>query len=608
MRLILALLAAAALSPAALHRIYVDERTDVLNGQSFGSAGPYERITGRAHFLVDPDLPANRIIADIDKAPRNDEGKVEFSADIYILKPRDPAKGNGTALLEIVNRGNKVMLRHFNLAPQSNDPKTSADFGDNLLLEQGFTLVWIGWQFDVPDEPGRMRLYAPRIPGLTGVVRSEFIPAAPASLLPLAEREHIPYSPAGNPGGELTVRDLPEAPRQPIARSQWSYEPGGRAIRVAGGLQPGRIYEFIYTAKDPAVVGLGPAAVRDLVAYLKRDGGPMLLGDQPTFLKRFIGVGTSQSGRFLRTFLYEGFNADEKGLQVFDAVWSHVAGAGRGSFNFRFAQPSRDGQPFGNFFYPTDIFPFTDLEQTDTETGARGGLLVKAIEQKVVPKIFYTNGSYEYWGRAASLIHTQPLAPATRIYFFAGAPHGPGSLPPSTADSKNPSNPYDYSYLMRGLLLALNEWVKNGKEPPPSVYPSPQELMKPPRRVHTGYRVSHETEPPRVGKPFDVQVPAVDKDGNEIAGIKLPELTHPLGVYTGWNLRPEKSGAADQMVAFIGSFFRFPQSEIERRYRTKSNYLALTREAAKSLVAQRLLLERDIPALERRAEALWDMH
>jgi hypothetical protein len=311
MRRLLVFLAFAAVCPAALTRIYVDERTDLLGDHSFGNSGPYERITGRAHFLIDPNLPSNRIIVDIDKAPRNAGGLVEFSADFHMLKPRDPAKGNGTALFEVVNRGNKGMVNMFNLPETGgNDPQTAGALGDGYLMEQGYTLVWLGWQFDVPEQPGLMRLHAPRFQA-TGLVRSEFIPTAPADLMPFAERNHLPYPAADTEGGELSVRDRHDAPWQPIPRSQWKYDDTGR-IRLTGGFQPGRIYEFVYTAKDPAVVGLGPAAVRDLIAFLKYDGGPMLLGDQRRFIKRAIGFGTSQSGRFIRTFVYQGFNADVK--------------------------------------------------------------------------------------------------------------------------------------------------------------------------------------------------------------------------------------------------------------------------------------------------------
>ncbi|HYO82736.1 MAG TPA: alpha/beta hydrolase domain-containing protein [Bryobacteraceae bacterium] len=618
MRLLGLALGAAMLCPAELHRIYVEERTDVAEGRAFGAAGPYERITGRAHFRVDPNAAANRGIADVDRAPRNSEGLVEFSADFHMLKPRDPARGNSTLLFEVVNRGNKLMHRTFQFgAGSTNDPQTAADLGDAYLLEQGYSLVWLGWQFDVPRQPGLLRLYTPRVAGVTGLVRSEFIPAAHSDHFPLAERDHVAYEPVDTQQAELTVRDTPEGKKEIIPRSRWTYD-GTARLRVDGGLQPGRVYEFIYTAKEPAVVGLGLAAVRDLVSYLKHEGGPMLLGDQRRFLKRAIGFGTSQSGRFLRTFVYDGFNADEKGRKVFDGLWPHVAGAGRGSFNFRFAQPSRDAQPFGNFFYPTDVFPFADADVDDA--GNAKGLLDRAVAQNAVPKIFYTNGSYEYWGRAAWLIHRRPPTAQTRIYFLTGTQHGAGTWPPSDTASRYPANPNDYRFVMRGLLKAMDAWLRDGVEPPATVFPAGSNLVRPselkfshapvPRRPHLAWHVDHgasfEKQPPVPGTAFDLWVPAVDQDGNEIAGVRLPELVHPLGVYTGWNYRKPGTGAPNEMVAFLGSFFPLTRAEIQRRYSGKSEYVGKVAAAARSLADRRYLLDRDVAALEQRAARMWD--
>src|SRR5207245_367499 len=250
----------------------------------------------------------------------------------------------------------------------------------------------------------------------------------------------------------------------------------GTHLALDAGFEPGKIYELVYAAKDPALVGLGPAAIRDLISFLKYGNGNNVipLADQRRFIQRAYAVGTSQSGRFLRTFLYYGFNADEKGKQVLDGVMAHVAGAGRGSFDIRFGQPSRDGHPFLNLFYPTDIFPFTDMEETDPETGLTDGLLVKVEQAHVTPKIFYTNSAYEYWGRAASLIHTTPdgkkdaaPAPNTRIYFLAGTQHGANAQPVRTVTQNRP-NPADYRFAMRALLAAMNAWVPDGTPPPDS--------------------------------------------------------------------------------------------------------------------------------------------
>src|SRR5579859_1581161 len=562
--------------PAGLLRIELSERSDVLARKSFGAAGPYERLVGKAYFAVDPKLPANQIVCDIDKAPRNDSGLVEFSSDIYVLKPRDAKNGNGAVLYEVSNRGNKGMLAMYNRATGSRDPKTAADFGDNFLLERGYTLIWLGWQFDVPRTEGAMRLYTPIARNddhpITGPVRSEIIVDKREFSHSLADRNHIPY-PVANPNDPamtLTVRDRNDGPRSVVPRSAWKIVEGTH-VAMEAGFEPGRIYELVYTAKDPALVGLGPAAIRDLISFLKYGNGnnATSLADERRFIKRAYGMGTSQSGRFLRTFLYYGFNADEKGRKTFDGILAHVAGAGRGSFDIRFGQPSRDGHPFMNLFYPTDIFPFTDVEETDPDTGITDGILVKSEQEHVTPKIFYTDSAYEYWGRSASLIHTSPdgkkdapLPAGTRIYFFAGGQHGPAAFPPQRTVTTNLPNPNPYTWSMRALLVAMDQWVANNVEPPPSQYPriANNQLVdlsalrfpnihgvvvptRPQRAYHVDYGPDFRTrgiigiEPPQVGKPFPTLVPQVDADGNETSGIRMPDIQAPLGTYTGWNMR-----------------------------------------------------------------------
>jgi hypothetical protein len=653
-RTLLLSLCVCSLSWAALLRIEVSSRTDVLDGKSFGPAGPYERIVGKAYFAVDPNLPANRIITDIDKAPRNPDGQVEFSSDIYVLKPRDPKAGNGAILFEVSNRGHKGLLAMYDRAAGANDPQTAPQFGDGFLLEQGYTLIWLGWQFDVPaDDPTLMHLYSPVAKGITGVVRSEIIVDHKETSHTLGDRGLYMAYPVLHPDDPklaLTVRDTRDGRRQPLPRSQWHIEDGTRVVMPAG-FEPGRVYELVYTSQDPPIAGLGPAAVRDLLSFLKY-GGPefTIFADQHRYLKRAYGFGASQSGRFLRTYLYYGFNADEKGRKVFDGVLAHIAGAGRGSFNIRFAQPSRDAHPFMNMFYPTDIFPFTDDAETDPETGISDGILVRADQAGVTPKIFYTNSSYEYWGRAASLIHTSldgkkdaPIPATTRIYFFAGGQHGPAAFPPKRNGTVNLPDPNPYTYGMRALLVAMNAWVQDGKEPPPSQYPrvSDDRLVEPgavqfpkipgvvvPTRIERAYRTDYgpdfrsrgiiSIEPAKVGDAFAQLLPQVDRDGNETTGIRMPEVQVPLATYTGWNMRAKQIGAPDEMYSMVGSFFPFPKTKTERehshdprraiaeRYSNKAEYLDEFGAAARKLAEAGYLLDRDVPSLIDRGSAEWD--
>jgi hypothetical protein len=615
------LLLSAAIAGAGVTRVDIATRAD------YTVAG-YERITGKVYFAVDPKLAANQIITDLALAPRDEKGLVEFSADLEVLRPK--SKGNGTALVEISHRGGKGMVNMFDLAGRG-------ETGDSLLFDQGFTLVWIGWEFDIPNRDGLLKLYAPVIKGITGMVRSEITVDKRSTSESLGDRAMIPYAVADPESAALTVRDGVNGKRVTIGRDQWKFSSDVTHVEYAAGFEPARIYEVVYTAKDPAVVGLGPAAIRDYVAYMKQQGQA----------ERAIAFGVSQSGRFLRTFLYYGFNADEHGKRVFDGVWAHVAGAGRGSFDHRFAQPSRDGHPLLNLFYPSDIFPFTD--ESETDAGITDSILARARKDGVVPKIFYSNGAYEYWGRAASLIHISPdgkkdvaPAPETRVYFIAGAQHG-ANAPPVKTVTQNRANPTDYRFAMRALLIDLNSWVTNWTAPPDSKIPriGKDELVAPralnfpkvpgialPKEPYLAWHLDFGPDfrskgivaydPPKVGAAFPVLVPQVNSDGNETAGIRLPEQLVPLATYTGWNLRDPKIGAPDVIYNMVGSFIPFaktkaeretsgdPRLSIEERYKDKEEYLRKVNEAAVTLSGSGFLLKEDVDKVAAKAGARWD--
>src|SRR6266853_56698 len=578
---------------AHVTRVEILSRADVQDGRAFGGAGAYERIIGRVYFAVNPKNIHNRQIVDIDKAPRNAQGEVEFSADLYLFKPKDMNKGNGAVLFEVSNRGGRGILR---LVDGGSSSEANGEIGDGFLLREGYTIAWLGWQFDLAEEGEKVRLSAPiahdaRGKEIRGLVRSDFTLAQKRDDMPLG---HIMLGPGGgksypvddpDPGSLkniLSVRDRPTWARIMIPRSQWSFghSADGKLvsdphfIHLDGGFQPGKIYEIDYEAKNPVVAGTGLAAVRDFLSYLKYD--PQATAP----VRRVYAVGISQSGRFLRHFLYQDFNADEQGRQVMDGVIAHVAGAGRGSFNHRFAQPSRDAQPMSSIFFPTDLFPLTDLPEEDPDTNVKAGLLDAAAKSHTVPKIFYTNTSYEYWGRAASLIHTSadgktdaPLAANTRIYFLAGLEHFTVPFPPEKRVGENPdytaqqkANPNPIQWYWRALITDMDQWIKAGTPPPPSTYPRiGDKTLVPlaqwtfpkipgvniPHEVSLAYHIDHEIqfhaivpgkehsaaigpsqtiaiEPPRVGKSFGVLVPQTDSDGNDLGGVRLPELQVPL--------------------------------------------------------------------------------
>jgi hypothetical protein len=652
----LALLLLAAPVHAEVVRIEVKSRADILAGQSFGTTGPYEKISGRIYFAVDPRNSANQIITDIDKAPKNAAGKVEFLSDFYLIKPKDAARGNGTVLYEVSNRGGKGMIGFFNLASGSLDPETAAQFGDRFLLEHGFTLLWVGWQFDPPLRDGLVRVYAPiarEADGrpIQGLVRSDFVVTETAQQASLSDRNHIAYrvARANDPDAVLTVRDGVEAVRRTIPRDRWQFTEDGTSIRMAGGFEPKKIYEVVYTSQDPPVVGVGPAAVRDTISRLKY-GAAKDIGLARGAIKRAIAFGISQSGRFLRTYLYYGFNEDESHRKVFDGVMPHVAGAGRGSFNHRFAQPSRDGHPYLNFVYPTDIFPFSDIEQRDPETGAVDGLLTHATKPAFQPNVFYTNTSYEYWGRVASLVHTTidgrgdvAVPSNVRVYLLAAGQHGVAGFPPSRTIGQQMNNPLDYRWVMRSLLISMNRWITDGAAPPPSAYPRvDQGTLVPPDQLkfpkiptvnvattpHRAYRADYgpdfiskgivSQEPPRIGSAFPMLVPQVDPDGNELAGVRVPELAIPVATYTGWNLFNERAGPPHVVSSMQGSFLPFARTRVDRerandprrsvaeRYQGREEYLARIAKAANDLVGRGYLLKTDVPRIIEQAGTRWD--
>jgi len=518
-------------------------------------------------------------------------------------------------------------------------------------MNQGYTLLWAGWEFDMPDVPNLVYLYPPVAQGVQGIVRAEFTPERKESRHTVADRNFKPY-PVLNPEDpslRLTVRELVEGPRTTIPRGDWHIENGSNIVSK-NGFEPGRIYELVYTSENPPVSGTGFAAVRDMVSWMRYGGYTAGAPAPVTPLKHAYGFGVSQSGRFLRTMLYFGFNRDERDRKIFEGLLVDVAGGGRGGFNVRFAQPSRDSNPFQNTLTPVDIFPFTDLEQTDPQTGVKDGLLTHSLPPQFWPKIFYMNSEYEYYGRAASLIHINmdgksdaKLAPNTRIYFFAGGQHGPAAFPPVRQNTQNLPNPNPYTWTFRAFLSAMDAWVKDGKEPPPSKYPriASGELVQLagvkfppipgivfPKLLHMAYPSNYgpdfrskgivSQEPPEIGRPYPLMVPQVDRDGMDVAGIHMPELAVPLATYTGWNLRSPEIGAPGQMATQIGSFIPFaltkaermksndPRLSIEERYAGKEDYLQKFEAAAKSLADERFLLPGDVPALAKRGRTEWE--
>ena len=646
---------------ARVLRVEIASRQDVLGGRSFGSVGAYERIRGKVYFAVAVNNRHNRRIVDLDKAVNLKNGEVEFWSDFVVVRPKDATRGNGSMLLEVPNRGRSRILALVD----GGDWDLSKSAGDGWLLANGFTVAALGWQWDAVGDDA-LHMYAPIANDngktITGLLRGDLMPSKPTDVIPLGHLiiasiggSEYPVSDPNDERNVLTVRDSRSAPRTIIPRAQWQFgrvidgkfEDSNRYIHLAGGFQPGKIYEYVYVVSDPVVAGLGFVAVRDFASYVKHDTQAIAP------VARVIGEGISQNGRFLRDFLYQGFNADEQGRRSLDGVLAHVAGAGRGSFNYRFAQPSRDAQPTSSVVFPTDIFPFTGRPEVDPETGTKAGLLDRAVKEKVAPKIFFSNTSYEYWGRAASLIHTTadgkrdaPISPMVRIYHFTGLQHFSGPFPPQKGEDdllgQQSQSPLPVKYFWRAMIHNMGAWLQSNTAPPESRYARISDGTLVPLEKYAfpsipGVNRAHEAnrgqrldfgpdwrdgilslQPPKVGNPFPVLVPQVDEDGNERAGIRLPAVSVPLATYAAWNLRDPSIGAPDQRVSFECSFIPFPKTAEEKkqkgdprksiaeRYSSRDDYLKRFRAALDELIKQRYLLEQDREALIKLGEQEWD--
>ncbi len=608
---LLALAAAPSPARADVTRVEVKARTPIAD------AG-YEKIAGLVYFAVNPRTAGNSVIADLEKTATNHDGRVEFSADFYILRPLDASRSNRVALVDVANRGRKMVLSGFNRGGTS-DPATAADLGDGFLMRQGFTVAWVGWEFDVRrsadvDRGAGMGISVPTARGVSDVVRASFTPNddGPQTVGDLAGYRPLD---ANARDTTLSVRDGEFGARQPIARERYTVR--GNVVTLTGGFEKGRTYELIYRPTEWPVAGLGLAAYRDFTSWLRHAPDSLAPVDHT------IGFGSSQSGRFLRTFFYYGFNADEQGRRVLDGAMVHIAGAAQLSLNQRGAQPT------SLTMYAATQFPYATAAERDPVTRRVDGLFENGRAAKTQPKVMFTNTAVEYWGggRAAALIHTTAdgkrdlaLPPNVRAYFLTGTQHGPAPFPasPETA-GQQAANPLEYWWTMRALLVAMTDWVTRGVEPPASQVP----------RLSDGSLVTVAKLKfpalPGVANPRTVQgpraenhdlpflVPQVDADGNEIAGIRTPEHRVPMATFTGWNFRGAAIGGTAQLVNLLGAAVPFPATKtagdprraLDERYPAKDAYLAAASDAAEALVKGRFLRRDDVAAVMARVEAWW---
>ena len=658
----------AAPAAAEVVRIEIERREPFAEGHAFGESGPYEKVTGRMFFEVDPDDPANAAVVDLDLAPRNAAGRVEFWNDFFLLRPQDPGRGNRRLLTGINNRGNKLLMGAFN-DRGGNDPTTLADAGNGFLMREGYSVFWCGWNADVLPGGHRLCLGVPQAEKegapLVGEVYVEVCVDHETRSAPLAwgNTDVYPSISLDHRTARLTMRPRRTAEAVEIPHDQWAFArwengeavPDPTHLFVAEGLRPGWLYDLVYTAEGSRVTGLGFCAVRDAVAFLRyaEADGAGTANPLAGSIERAYVFGISQSGRFIHHFIHEGFNADAEGRLVFDAAMPHVAGAGKGFFNHRFAQTTRYGSPHEEHLFPCDFFPFTTVPQVDEVTGEEGDTLAVPRAQSHLPRIFFIQTSAEYWCRAASLLHTDtagtrdvPLDPNVRIYYIAGAQHVVSGSP-APGIYQYPRNVLDHRPPLRALLVALDRWVSEGETPPPSRYPTfadgtlvtveeygeafpaiPEVTLPEgpfaPLRLDFGPRWRSagvaDHVPPRTGPRYATRIAAADADGNDRGGIRLPAVAVPLATYTGWNLRAAEYDAEGMPGRFIGAYFPFARTEEERRqrsdprpairerYPSREDYLARVRAVNAALVGEGYLLEEDAERIEAAAaeEPHWD--
>jgi len=612
------------IASAEVAKVTVANRVIVAGGQAFGATGSYEKLTGTIEFALDPKDPHNARITDLDRAARAADGRVHFTSDLMVLRPVDQSKGNGVLLFEVTNRGNLGLLTRFNSAPRADNPIAAADFGNGYLMREGYTLVFVGWEFDIQSPA--LRVEAPALPDVMQPMTVSFVLDAKANETVLDDAPlYGPTNPA-DPASTMTVRDHYWDRPTPIARATWRFVAGhvGPArVALDGGFEPGRVYDVTFNAKGARVVGAGLAAVRDAAAAFR------YRTDLPVQGKSTYVFGASQDGRFLRQFLYDGFNADERDRRVFDAVWPHIAGSARGTFNDRFGMPIA-----GSVMLTPTRFPFTTDDQTFG--GERGSLLQRyTAEQR--PKIIFTNTSVEYWGggRAAALIHTSadgrkdlPIPDNVRIYLLSGTQHGEAGFPPKRTRGQQVDNPVPQREVMRALMRGLHAWAGEGIAPPESRYPKLADGTLTRATSVKFPTIPGVADPRTIAPPGQVRngtvamlphlVPQVDADGNDIAGIRVPDVSVPVATNTGWNFRSESVGGSKEIYNLLGSYVPFamtkadretrkdPRLSIAERYRDRDDYLAKLRTAAQDLVKGRYLLSEDIENVVTRGQAQWE--
>ncbi|QGZ65634.1 alpha/beta hydrolase domain-containing protein [Paraburkholderia acidisoli] len=650
-------------------RFEVLSRQPVFDGMRFGengAVGEYELLSGLAHGALDPAHALNREIALIEHAPRNAQGLVEYRVDFHIYKPVDLARGNDWLFYEYLNRGTQRGIVRINNAPVVALPTRADEIGNGFLMHEGYSIVWTAWQGNVEPGGGRMlaqfpvatRAGAP----IVGKGWEEFVLDAPDSIRGAIVQEldaqrcvltlSYPAADLDVSRARLSVRQHERDARLDATQAgfAWRYLDAQR-IEIerlpACTLDRGAIVEFVYDARDPVVMGLGYASVRDVIAFLKHakhdtHGTPnplALADDKPP--ARALGFGLSQSGRVLRDFLWQGFNESLEGGRVFDAAVPIIAGSRKAWVNAPFSQPGRYSRQHEDHGFLGDQFPFAYATLHDPVSGKTDGVLARARASNTAPRLMHLDTDSEVWSARASLVVTDcegkdlPADPDVRFYLATGVPHGDYPLPnaASTPVVRYATNPLTYGAPLRALFVAMRAWVDEGVEPPESRFPSHAEGtwwpldrfverfesatgLVGPRVLNALRLLDHSSVPPHEGAPYPVFVPAVDVDGNGIAGIRPPFVAAPLGTHAGWALRAP-GYAEGALYSVYGSYVPFARAAdamldgdrrapFEQRYASPEAWRVALLAAAYELAAGRLMLASDVQQLEARLDRAAD--
>lgn len=632
---------------ARITRIEIDSvESPTFGGASFGATGQYEKLRGRAFGELDPNHALNRNVALLERAPRNAAGNVEYNLDILILKPVDMSRGNRTLIYDVVNRGNLRAIEVFNVGGvPGNNPSAAADAGDGFLFRQGYTIVSSGWPGDAL--PGNNRLTA-RYPvatapdgrPITQKIIAEFVFTKPAYSISVgydsgSNTRPYPAVPERVAEARLYRRAGASAPRETVPQNAWSFGrcPDGRNvvpsdtdICLPAGFSTNHIYDLVYVARDPVVMGIGFASTRDLVSFLRHersDANPLARGSTADAVRWAIGFGRSQSGRYIKDFVYQGFNLDEGRRVVFEGIMPLISGSRLMSINAPFGMPSRSPGHYGG-----DQFPHTYATVEDPISGKRDGWLARCATQQACPKVMHMDSGTEAWlGRNALVsvdatgTRDQPVPDNVRLYYFSSTQHNP-SAKPGYGICKYWSNVNPRIETIRALLVAMQSWVTENRAPPASRFPrvSDGTLVAPlpaaafgfPNIPGVAYNGKYNAlamkdfsvHPPRAlpGTDYPVLVPKVDADGNDVGGIRSYLLQVPLGTYLGWNHR--RAGYMEDDLCYLqGSYVPFartpaerggdPRPSLQERYGSPEKYVAQVEAAVAKLVSERLMLKED---------------